>query len=141
MQKPSALIDTGTIVAVLERKDKWHLSCRKELSQLKKPLLTSEAVLAELFHLIPEGQYWMDQTWKFLRSGVIVTAPIASSEFINLHRLMVQYGDKPMDFADATLVYLAERESINTIVTVDSDFQTYRIHGTRKFRVLPAERP
>ena len=46
-----------------------------------------------------------------------------------------------MDFADATLVYLAKRESLSTILTVDiADFSTYRIEGKRKFRVLPGVR-
>ena len=50
--------------------------------------------------------------------------------------------DRPMDFADATLVYLAKRESLSTILTVDhADFETYRIEGKRRFRVLPAKRP
>jgi hypothetical protein len=47
-----------------------------------------------------------------------------------------------MDFADATLVYLAKRESLSTIFTVDhADFETYRIDGRRRFRVVPANRP
>ena len=47
-----------------------------------------------------------------------------------------------MDFADATLVHLAERESLTTILTVDlSDFQTYRIDGQRRFRILPESSP
>lgn len=51
---------------------------------------------------------------------------------------MTKYRDRPMDFADASLVRLAERESLSTIFTVDhSDFETYRISGTRKFRILP----
>jgi predicted nucleic acid-binding protein len=55
---------------------------------------------------------------------------------------MSRYSDRPMDFADATLVYLAKRESQPTILTVDhADFETYRIEGRRRFRVLPANRP
>ncbi len=47
-----------------------------------------------------------------------------------------------MDFADATLVHLAKRESISTVFTVDfADFETYRIDGRRRFHVLPADRP
>jgi predicted nucleic acid-binding protein len=47
-----------------------------------------------------------------------------------------------MDFADATLVHLAKRESVTVILTVDqADFFTYRIEGKRQFRVLPVERP
>ena len=48
-----------------------------------------------------------------------------------------------MDFADPTVVYLAHRESIPTVFTVDyADFETYRIHGRRRFRIQqPANRP
>jgi len=47
-----------------------------------------------------------------------------------------------MDFADATLVHLARRESLSTVFTVDyGDFETYRIDNRRRFRVLPAKRP
>lgn len=51
---------------------------------------------------------------------------------------MARYHDQPMDLADATLVLLAERESLTTILTVDNDdFDTYRISGRKRFRVVP----
>ena len=78
----------------------------------------------------------------FIRSGAITLATIAEDELPRIHELMSRYSDHPMDFADATLVHLAERESISTIFTVDhSDFATYRFAGRRRFRVLPADRP
>ena len=55
---------------------------------------------------------------------------------------MSHYWDRPMDFADATLVYLAKREALSTIFTVDlADFETYRIEGRRRFRIVPGTRP
>jgi predicted nucleic acid-binding protein len=51
---------------------------------------------------------------------------------------MERYADRPMDFADATLVHLAHRERITTVFTVDfADFQTYRIAGRQRFRIIP----
>jgi hypothetical protein len=56
-----------------------------------------------------------------------------------LDRLMSKYADRPMGFADATLVLLAQRLDITSVFTVDhDDFETYRIAGRRKFRVVPA---
>jgi len=44
-----------------------------------------------------------------------------------------------MDFADATLVHLAKRESLSTIFTIDhNDFETYCINGKQKFRIAPS---
>jgi predicted nucleic acid-binding protein len=69
-------------------------------------------------------------------------AAIENSELPQMHVLMSRYADRPMDFADAALVYLAKRETLSTIFTVDhADFDTYRIEGRRRFRVLPASRP
>jgi predicted nucleic acid-binding protein len=51
---------------------------------------------------------------------------------------MARYADRPMDFADATLVHLAQRESLTTVFTVDhGDFETYRIGSRRRFRIVP----
>lgn len=137
-----ALIDTGAILALLDRNDRWHRLCLDAFRQLRLPLLTSEAVLTELFHLVGDNRTDMEAAWKFVRSGALLVATIEDSELPQLHALMSRYWDRPMDFADATLVYLAKRESLSVILTVDhADFATYRIEGKRQFRILPASRP
>jgi predicted nucleic acid-binding protein len=66
-------------------------------------------------------------------------APIADADLPGLEALMARYADRPMDFADATLVHVATREGIRTILTIDrADFETYRIGRNAKFRILPA---
>jgi uncharacterized protein len=137
-----ALIDTGAILALLDRRDRWHRHCVTAFAQLRLPLLTSEAVLTELFHLVGDVQTEMEAAWKFVRSGALVLGTIEDTELPHLHNLMSRYWDRPMDFADATLVYLAKRESLSAVLTVDhADFATYRIEGKRQFRILPADQP
>jgi predicted nucleic acid-binding protein len=137
-----ALIDTGAILALLDRTDRWHAVCVDAFRQLRLPLLTSEAVLAELFHLVGDSRHEMETAWKFLRSGAIRLAVIEDSELTEIQTLMSRYWDRPMDFADATLVYLAGREVLSTVFTVDhEDFNTYRIEARKRFRILPAIRP
>lgn len=136
-----ALIDTGAILALLDRSDRWHEPCVTAFGQLRLPLLTSEAVLTELFHLVGDARVPMEAAWKFVRSGALLLGQIDHAELPYLHALMSRYWDRPMDFADATLVYLAKRESLSTVLTVDhADFATYRIEGKRQFRVLPDNR-
>jgi predicted nucleic acid-binding protein len=104
--------------------------------------MTSEAVLTDLFHLLDPGPHYMQSAWTLVRSGSMILASIDDAELPEIHALMAQYADRPMDFADATLVHLAYREGISTILTTDhSDFETYRIGGRRRFRILPARRP
>ena len=137
-----ALIDTGAILALLDKDDRWHEVCVSAFEQLRLPLLTSEAVLTELFHLVGDSQREMEAAWRFVRSGALVIGVIDHAELPPIHALMSRYWDLPMDFADATLVYLAKRESLSVILTVDqSDFATYRIEGKRQFRMLPVRRP
>src|SRR5271165_3715472 len=123
----SVLADTGAILALLDRDDDWHEPCADAFTKLRTPFLTSEAVLTELFHLVGNRLHEIEAAWNFVRSGALTLGTIADADLPALSRLMHQYRDRPMDFADATLVYLAERESLNTILTTDvSDFQTYR---------------
>ena len=138
----NALVDTGAILALLDRGDRWHKPCVDAFRQLRLPLVTSAAVLTELFHLIGDTRREMEAAWRFVRSGALLLAAIDNAELPHIQTLMAHYWDRPMDFADATLVYLAKRESQPTILTVDhADFNTYRIEGRRRFRVLPANRP
>lgn len=136
------LIDTGAILALLNKRDPWHRICAETLSELRVPLVTTEAVLTEMFHMAGEDRHKMEAAWGFIRSGAIKLAEITDVELPEIHVLMSRYWDRPMDFADATLVHLAKRESLTTIFTVDhADFETYRIDGRRRFRILPAARP
>ena len=132
------LIDTGSILAILNGKDRWHVRCVAAFAALRLPLATTAAVLTELFHLLSDHPHDVKAAWRFVRSGAILVLPITDADLPALERLMNQYRDHPMDFADATLVHLAQRESLSTICTIDhNDFETYRIAGRRKFRVVP----
>jgi predicted nucleic acid-binding protein len=136
-----ALIDTGAILAIVDTSDAWHVRCAAAFRQLPFPLVTSEAVLTELFHLIGDHRPRKEDAWHLIRSGAIALSPIVHPELTRIQALMSRYWDRPMDFADATLVYLAERESIQVVFTVDqNDFATYRIGGRQRFQVVPVER-
>ncbi len=135
--RPRGLIDTGAILAFLNRHDRWHKSCREAFATLTFPLATSAAVLADFFHLLP-GFRDLPRVWSFLTSGAVTVLPITDEDLPDLEALMGRYQDRPMDFADATLVHLARREALTTIFTIDhDDFETYRIEGKRRFRIVP----
>jgi predicted nucleic acid-binding protein len=135
--RPRGLIDTGAILAFLDDRDRWHQACVEALGRLALPLATSAAILAELFHLL-RGPHEFDAAWTFLRSGAVTVLPIGDEDLPPLEALMVRYRDRPMDFADATLVHLARREGLSTIFTIDhDDFETYRIEGKKRFRIVP----
>jgi hypothetical protein len=126
------------MIALLDRDDRWHEACADVFSGTPLPLMTSAAVLAELFRLVGDEPRAVAAAWTLLRSGAITVAAITDADLASLDALMTRYHDRPMDFADASLVHLAERESLTTIVTIDNDdFETYRIGSRGRFRILP----
>ena len=132
-----ALIDTGAILALLDRSDAWHKPCARALAECALPLATTAAALAEVFHFLVGDATRVAHGWRFARSGALAVLPISDDDLPHLERLMLKYADRPMDLADATLVRLAERERLTTILTIDQDFAVYRIGGRKTFRVLP----
>src|SRR6202047_2220161 len=84
----SGLIDTGAILALLDRTDRWHDSCVGAFHQLRLPLLTSEAVFAELFHLLGDTRTEMEATWQFVLSGALVLGAIEDAELQSVHGWM-----------------------------------------------------
>ena len=132
------LIDTGAILALLDADDRWHDRCREAFASLRLPLATTGAVLAEVFHLLGDHSRDVAAAWRFLRSGAVTLLSITDADSAALEELMKRYRDRPMDFADATLVRVAEREALTTILTIDhDDFETYRIGKRTRFRIAP----
>lgn len=137
--RAAGLIDTGAILALMDKDDAWHAKCVEVFHSLRLPLATTSAVMAEFFHLLGQDPMAVNNAWRFLRSGAVTLLPITDADAPKLESLMEQYSDRPMDFADASLVCLAERESLSTVFTIDfADFETYRIKGRSRFRIVPS---
>ena len=137
----SILLDTGALVALLDRSEKNHARFVEFFSSFKGNLYTTEPVLTEALYLLGPSARMQRTCIQFILEGGAALVPQSSASLERAAALMMKYEDTPMDFADATLVYLAKRESLSVILTVDhADFATYRIEGKRQFRILPANR-
>lgn len=137
------LIDTGPIVALIDPRDPWHETCRLSLRSLRTELITTLPIVTEALHLsgLRAGRRgaWQPQDAIFgmIRAGGFTVAPHSPDGLLRAAELMSKYRDRPMDFADATLVALAEAMEIRAVFTLDSDFRFYRLHGRRAFEILP----
>ena len=135
---PVGLIDTGAILALVDRDDARHEGCVAAYNDHRLPWLTTEAVLTETLHLVRRNVRDDRGVWQLLRSGAIRMSSIANEELLHIQTLVDDYPDRPMDFADATLVHIAARERLSLILTIDrDDFETYRLPGRKKFTILP----
>jgi hypothetical protein len=132
------LLDTGPLVALLSRDDAAHVACVAALESIRGNLLTSEAVLTEAMHLLGRRPGASRACLEFfIRPGALLV-PTTPARLRLCRDLMARYDDTPMDFADATLVALAEEFSIGHVLTLDRrGFVPYRWRRTKRFIIAP----
>jgi uncharacterized protein len=132
------LIDTGPWVALIDRSESKHGECVKWLKNFEGEVFTSEAVLTEVLYLLNFSVSAQEAALDFILSGAVTLLSLALESILRVKELMKKYHDLPMDFADATLVCLAEELSIDHMVTLDKKhFSIFRLAGKRPFIILP----
>jgi len=132
------LLDTGAFVALLDRSETKHADCVAVLERWTGPILTTEAVLTEALYLV--GPAWLPQKTclEFFLRGAFLLVPSSIASLQRATTLMEKYQDLPMDYADATLVSLAEESETDHVFTLDrKGFSTYRLRGRKAFRLVP----
>ncbi len=131
------LIDTGPLVAAFNPREPRHAECIQTLVQKGDQYMTTIACLTEALYLIGEERGWSGQSklLGLVDIDALTVTGMTSDEIRKAHKLMAQYRDTPMDFADATLVVAAENFNETRIFTFDSDFRVYRINGKRAFEL------
>ena len=134
------LIDTGPIVALFDKDDRYHAVCVEILKEIKEPLVTTWAVLTECFYLLNFSWEVQDNLWLFIQRGGIEIYPLEKELLVQCRVFMKQYRDLPMDLADATLVALAHALQVSKIFTLDQkDFSIYRFKQKRRFTLIPSK--
>jgi hypothetical protein len=136
---PAVLVDTGPLVALLDRSDPYHLTCQETLSSLEDSLVTVWPVVTEAMYML--RSYWQaqDALWEMIDTAAVEILVLGKNDVARMRELMRKYRDLPMDLADAALVRVAERERLRRIFTLDRrDFQIYRPSRIGRFAVLPS---
>jgi uncharacterized protein len=130
------LLDTGVIVALLDRSERNHLACAEVVSTLAAPLVTCEAGIAEVCYLLRSVGSAPDAVLANVERGVFQIPLRLDAAVDPIRVLMRRYASVPMDLADACLVHLADMLETGTILTLDSDFEVYRWRRRRSFELL-----
>jgi predicted nucleic acid-binding protein len=132
------LLDTGALVSLLDRSQKHHEACVRFFADWNRPVVSTEVVLTEATHLLGSVRGGRQACVDFFLSGAAVMLPVTKAALRRSRELMNQYSDLPMDYADATLVVLAEELGTNMVFTTDRrDFAVYRIARRRRFEIRP----
>ena len=120
------IIDTGPLVAYLDRSDRDHAWAKEAFMEITRPVLTCEAVIAEALFLLRRGGIDPDGLLNLIRRGLVVPKFDLSAEIAAIQQLMKTYRNVPMSLADACLVRMAEIHEHSKVMTLDSDFVVYR---------------
>lgn len=121
-----AVIDSGPLIALFDRDDDFHETVCDLLRNYAGTLHSTVAVLTEVTHLLDFSVQAQLDFLGWVRDGGIHLHDIASEDLSRICELTEKYSDLPMDFADATLMHLAERERISKVISIDRDFYIYR---------------
>jgi len=131
------IIDTGPMVALFDPQDADFNGCHEILKTIQEPLYSTEAILTEAFHILDPNSRGAYGLMQFIREDFVSIVALSKGDIGRSFELMDQYSDCPMDFADATLISIAERMKIKSVFTLDiNDFSTYKIkRGHRSYAV------
>ena len=130
------LADSGYFVGLFSPKDHHHTRCKSFFSGYSGLTTTTWAVMTEVCALLTHSQQKAFFIWaaKAQAIGHLQVASPPSDALSTLWNLIDKYDDLPMDFCDASLVYLATHLKIYRIATTDvRDFSVYRLPANKRF--------
>ena len=131
------LLDTGVIVALLDRSERLHDACAEVVREIEAPLITCEAVIAESCYLLRNLTGASEAIIENVGAGIFQIPFQLSREAAGVKQVLRKYRDRRIDLADACLIRLADEFGTADILTLDNDFAVYRWGRNRAFRMLP----
>lgn len=132
------VLDTGPLVAHLDPHDQWHDRCAAAWPDLVGRCVTTEAVVAEACHLVLRGGAPAVLPLQFLLAAAIPIVALEAAAHRHAALLMERYANLPMDYADASLVTLADGLAAELVFTTDRrGFRAYRGARGAKFQLIP----
>ncbi len=132
------LLDTGALVSLLDRSQTHHAECLAVFEAWEARVVSTEAVLTEATHLLGGARGGAAACLDFFLAGGATLVPASPSSLERCKQLVLRYSDLPMDYADASLVALAEELDARAVFTLDGDFEVYRLQGRKRFELYPA---
>ncbi len=132
-----AIVDTGPLVAFLDRSERHPRWTAERIDELDAPLLVCEPVLTEATVLLARFPIAQDALFTLLQNGALVVGFRMDEHGVALHRLPRKYRDTPMSLADASVVRMAEIHDSHSVLTLDSAFAVYRKHGRIPIVLIP----
>ena len=130
------LLDTGVIVAILQRESQHHEECVHAVSNLNRSLVTCEAVITESCRLMRRLPGAAEAILANVEHGLFLVPFQFAEAALAVRQILHKYRDVPASFADACLIQLADQLDTGDILTLKSDFVSYRWRRNKPFDLL-----
>ncbi len=130
------LVDTGPLVAMCNKRDRYHAWTLTALRNVAGALTTCEPVLTEACFLLKQAFGGADELFELMERGLLRIEFSVAVEHKRVQHLMSRHADLPTSLADACLVRLAELHPSSRVMTLDRDFTVYRRHGRQAIPLL-----
>lgn len=130
------IVDSGFFIALLDRKDVHHGRAKEILRELDEPIITTMAIITEVSYVVLLRLGWpvLVRFLKSLEDGFCHLFDVRFDHLGRIATVVRKYRDLPADFADASLILLAEELGHGRILTTDQrDFGTYRWKERKPF--------
>ena len=135
----ATLVDAGPLIALLNPRDQDHARCVAFLQGFTGSLITTWPVVTEASHMLSPRINAQIALLKWIERGALEVRHIDVQAVQRIIVYTEKYRDRPMDLADASLVTLSVETSITDIISIDSDFDIYRLPNKGKLNnLLPA---
>jgi uncharacterized protein len=132
------LIDTGPMVALFSEDDEHYHRCSDALTVLIPPLFTCWPVVTEAAWLLRKRPDTVQKLFHGFDGGLFALLTLDAADLPAVAVLMMRYESSGLQFADAVLAHLAERENISTVFTLDRrDFSIIRLKRDRALKMIP----
>ena len=122
---PSIVVDAGPFIALFNRGDRKHALAMAYFENSTADLVTNIAIITETAHMLDFSRGAVGEFLMWASQSVEIDLGTAG-DLQRIAAIVEKYADLPADFADASLVALCERLSLETVATFDHHFDVYR---------------
>ncbi len=130
----ATLIDAGTLIAALNPRDRDHARCVVFLAEFTGTFVTTWPVVTEASHMLCANIDSQIALLKRIERGALEVRHVEIDTVRQIIAYTEKYRDRPMDLADASLVALATQMGLSEIVSIDSDFDIYRLPNNSRLK-------
>ncbi len=132
----STIIDAGPVIALFDKDDQHHQVLINFMQKFEGRLISTWPVLTEVYYMLDFNKQVQHDFLSWVSEGGIEVVGLEQWQLLKIREIMDKYSDMPADFADASLLVAAESRKLDSIISLDSDFEVFRLPSGERLKNL-----